>query len=197
MSEWDNAPEYGDLFNRLERETAWDLSGVVETSGASLLSMDDDCRTLSRVFQEHCIAFEVDSIDGPEKFTALERIAQLLEREFANLQDLQIDTLLQTRGEGLCMTFNSSGHPDDIQFITDETRLRGELLGVHCLPVPTEYALIAGISDDPHEYVPTLCLMLQATNLTEFEDIVTQDGIIALPLRMEGFGVDRVIRHGE
>jgi hypothetical protein len=126
---------------------------------------------------------------------ALVSIAQIIEREFNNLNDLVLDGMVQTRGDGLCMTFNSDGRPDDLQYLTSETRIRGQFLGVHCLPIPSEYALIAGVTDDENEYSPTLCLMLAAINLEEF-DVITHDQLVAIPLRSGGIGLDQVIERG-
>jgi hypothetical protein len=181
------------ILNQLEAGVDWDLSDVVENSESFLLSLDADCRRLVDTFDQHCDAFDLRTLPAREQCEALAQIATLLEREFENLRDLMIDSVIQTRGEKLCLTFNERGVPDDIQLLTDDTRVRGELLGVHCLPVPTEYALLMNISEDENEYKPTLCLMLQAVNLNEFEDIVTTDNIVAIPLRSDNVGFDQVV----
>lgn len=193
MSERSDKPDYGNLFHRLEQETNWDLSGVEDTSDALLLSIDDDCLRLSSIFAAHCARHTIGVLEGKEQFAALMQVAKLMENEFHQLQNLRESDILQTRGEGLCMTIDERGGLDEILFITDETRLRGELLGVTCLPVPTDYALLTNNADDPSGYAPTLCLVLEAANLHKYDDIQTHNNIIEIPLRMDGFGIDKVI----
>jgi hypothetical protein len=189
--------EAGDeeLFRRLDQGIQWDTADIVETEDVYLLTIDADCQRLVGVFDEHCIAYGVAACTNAEKTEILGSIAQMIEREFENLNDLIIDGMLQTRGDGLCMTFTERGTPDDIQFLTGETRIRGRLLGVHCLPIPSEYALIAGVTDDESEYLPTLCLVLAGTNLEEF-DVNTHDELVAIPLRSGGIGFDQVVERG-
>lgn len=193
MSERGDTPDYGDIFHRLERETSWDLTGVEDTSDALLLSIDGECLRLSSIFAAYCDANAIGALEGKEQFAALTQVVKLMENEFSQLQNLRESDILQTRGEGLCMTIDERGGLNEILFITDETRLRGELLGITCLPVPTDYALLTNNADDSSGYAPTLCLVLEAANLHKYDDIQTHDNIIEIPLRMDGFGIDKVI----
>ena len=185
MTENDDAA----ILRRLE-SSAW---GAPEKKSWVYLSVDDDCQRLIDAFNEYQEGFNLVQCDIARMSEVLDQIAQLMDKELHALPDLTIDSILQTRGEQLCVTVSCFGAPNDIQLLDPQTPIRGEFIGLACWPLPTEYAIVVGADDDRMEIVPTLCLMLQADNLAEYDDITTHDNIIAIPLRSGNLGIDQVV----
>jgi hypothetical protein len=182
------------LLSQLEQTTDWDESGIDETGDDILLSLDTVCYQLVGVFCKYITAVDLNLLDEKELVASLAKALMMIERDFCAQQDLLIDSVLQTRGNGLCMTVDKNGRPSGFYELTDKSRLRGQFIGIECLPVPTDYAMITRQYDQTDNYEPAFCLVLEDTNICELDDHVDScENIAIIPLQVGGIGIDRVV----
>lgn len=181
------------LLSQLEQATDWDEAGIDETGEDILLSLDVPCHQLVSAFYEHMAAVDLNLLEENELVASLAKVLTMIERDFCAQQDIVIDSVLQTRGNGLCMTVNENGQPSGFYSLTDESRIRGQFIGIECLPVPTDYALITRRYDDINNYEPALCLVFEDTNICELDDDVSLfENTVIIPLQ-SGIHIDKVV----
>lgn len=181
------------LIKQLEDMSDWSVPAELN-GGYYLESMDEDCMGLARSFETHATAVDLSNAPENEVVDRLVQVAKLLERDFCELKELRIDDRLQTRGSGLFIDFDQQGRPDGVFILDDDICIRGTLIGAECLPVPTDYALITQVMDDKSLYEPLVCLLLENVETVDSDgDIAEHDGVVALPLRVDGVHVDRLV----
>jgi hypothetical protein len=183
-----------DLFRRLENDTDWVSFREGESEAIALQSLDDDCMYLAKAFYDHSAVMGLNQLPAHEQQQALDHIAKLLNIDLAAADALTMDDQVQTRGSGICINFDENGNPDDVCEYDDDLKVRGNIISIECMPVPTEFSLIMGIREGDDIFEPQLCLVLDNIELIEPDgSITTQDGTSAIPLRLSGTQLDKLI----
>lgn len=181
------------ILARLEAHTQWDIDDVVETYDETLLSLDSWCDDLVSCFEQQSRAIKLDTLEGQSFIDGLSRLAQFLNNKLDSADDKVLGKYLQTRGEGLCITFSPDAQPDDCVGVATDVQVRGTFEGLHIMPVPTDYTLVTGITDDADGYLPRVCVILSDTNLNEIDDSMNSfENTIAIPLQRDGMRLDLV-----
>jgi hypothetical protein len=188
--------EFSDLevLAQLDSATEWNSPAIVETDSGWLLSLDVPCRRLAQAFVDYVADADLIFLRGDDLVQELARIVSKIHEQFDDQQDLVVGSVVQTRGNGVCLTFDEQGLPGEHVLLDDESRLRGTVIGIGCLPILTNEALAGEEMDAtglPHE--PTLCLLINNTNTSEFGDIVSFQDVMAIALRQGSTHLDQVI----
>ena len=190
MSEFNDS----EVLARLDSVTEWDSPTIIETDTERLLSLDTIRNYLVQAFADCVAAVGLTSPMGGDFTQKLKDVAMRMYVEFTVQRDLLARSVIQTRGDGICLTFDDKGRPDEHVLLTDDSRLRGTFIGIGCIPVLTNESLSSNQTDATnllHE--PTLCLLIENTNISEFEGITSFQGIMAVALRLDGAHIDQVI----
>ena len=190
MSEFNDS----EVLARLDSVTEWDSPTIIETDTERLLSLDTIRNYLVQAFADCVAAVGLTSPTGGDFTQKLKDVAMRMHVEFTVQRDLLARSVIQTRGDGICLTFDDKGRPDEHVLLTDDSRLRGTFIGIGCIPVLTNESLSSNQTDATnllHE--PTLCLLIEDTNISEFEGITSFQGIMAVALRLDGAHIDQVI----
>jgi hypothetical protein len=187
-----------DTIYNLENSVDWELPEPEKPSPIALQVVDDDCLSIASAFQDHLTTLDVDGLTGEELGVGLQRVAELLEGHLTTLEDLTIDDCVQTRGFGIYIGLDEEGRPESANEFDDDLRIRGTVARVICTLVPTEYALIMGITEGDDIYEPLACLVLENVEGVEPSgNIVPRDGACAIPLRSSGAYLDKLLFKAE
>jgi hypothetical protein len=176
-----------DLLHRLDSDIAWDTSGQEVALPIALQSLDEICLELASAFQVYGTAAGLDVLTGDELRIELEKVTKRLEIDLAAQEELLIDDEVQTRGMGSCIGFDDPSEPGEVCGYDDNMKVKGKIIGLECMPVPTEFALLMNAYGGEEDEEPGVCVMLDQVELIEPDGTQTpQDGIMALPLRASG-----------
>ena len=188
-----------DLLNSLENSVDWEELDHEKSLPVALQSLDDDCLRLAEAFRDHSAVCGLADLSGEERRGAVRQVAKLLETDLAAVEDLRISDHVQTRGMGICINFDEQGQSGDVCEFDDDLKVKGTIVGMECMPVPTEFAILMGITEGDDIYEPQLCLMLKDVEVTEPSGEVTpQEGMTAIPLRVSGTTqLDKIIYRAE
>ncbi len=193
INEANKAVREVDILRQLEETSNWDVPFGQDDS-YYLDPVDEDCRRLEQAFKEHVTSIKLTDDQGVVDAGRMALITSLLARDFEKLIDLQIDSKLQVRGSSICLQLNEVGLPDDMLILNPDISLAGSLIGIECLPVPTDYALITEVYDDRNLYEPLVCLIMENVELTnEAGETTVSDNVFALPLRGDDVSVSKMI----
>jgi hypothetical protein len=185
-----------DLFMKLEDSSDWDSLDKEKPSAIELQSLDEDCMRLAEAFKDHATAIDLNALSDEELDDGMEVVTKLLEKDFDELQDLHVDDSVQTRGLGICLAFE--GENSAAFEISDEAKVRGKIIGIECLPVPTEFALFTGITEGDGIQAPEICVLLDEVETMEPSgEFMPRDGVAAIPLRLSGTQLDKIMYQAE
>lgn len=190
MSEFNEA----EVLAQLESVTEWDSPAIIETDSEWLLSLDATCGSLAQIFADYVSVVGLASATKDDFTQKLTEIASSMNVEFTVQRDLLIRSIIQTRGDGVCMTFDEQGRPGEHILLSDESRLRGTFIGIGILPILTNESLASDETDAtnlPHE--PTLCLLIENTNISGLGDVASFQDVMAIALRVGGVHIDQVV----
>lgn len=183
-----------EVLARLESATEWNSPALVETDNEWLLSLNAPCEYLAQAFAHYIAEANLISLRGDDLIQKLAGVVSKVRENFEAQQELLLGSVVQTSGDGVCLTFDERVRPCEHVLLNDESRLRGKVIGIFCLPVLTNEALAGDEMDTtglPHE--PTLCLLIDNTNIGELDGITTCGGIMAIALRSGHTNLDQVI----
>jgi hypothetical protein len=187
-----------DTIHSLENSVDWELPEPEKPAPIALQSVDDDCLRIAGAFHDHLTTLSVDDLTGEELGVGLQRVAELLEGHLTTLEDLTIDDRVQTRGFGIYIGLDEEGRPESANEFDDDLRVRGTVARVICTLVPTEYALIMGITEGDDIYEPLACLVLENIERVDASgNAVPCDGACAIPLRSSGAYLDKLLFQAE
>jgi hypothetical protein len=182
-----------EFLGHLESSYAWE-EPTAERLAVALQSIDNDCGRLAAVYQKYLHDADLMNCSAEDAIKGLAQVAAKVNNELGMMTELQIDDCLQTRGDGVCLVQDEDGIFLDFQSLDDTRMIRGKFLGIDILPVPTEYALITQEFEDENAFEPLPCLMLEdAEAVGATDDVEAMNGIVAVPLQVNGLGMDRVI----
>lgn len=187
-----------DTIHSLENSIDWELPESEKPSPIALQSVDDDCLRIAGVFSDHMAAWGIEGLSGEELGEGLQRIAELLKSDLVALEDLMIDDYVQTRGFGIYIGLDEEGRPESANEFDEDSCIRGKFTRVMCTLVPTEYALIMGITEGDDIYEPLACLVLENVEGVDLSgNVVSRDGACAIPLRSSGAYLDKLLFKAE
>lgn len=179
-----------DMLHRLD----WDLSGIDKSSPIALQSVDDDCLRLAEAFYDHKTALNIDGLSGKELVESLHQINELMERDFVAMEDIKPDDRVQTRDLGICVMLDGQNRPDSVIEVDENLRVRGTVIGLECMIVPTEYALIMGITEGDDIYESQICFILENIEaVNPSGEVESHDNKCAIPLRSSGTHLDKLL----